>query len=140
MRSATGCRCCWLALASVLVAACTPPAPPSAPARAEPARAVSEEEIKPVQKPNLAIIDLVETPTADKKTVTVSGRLVNRGTGTTREVYVHVEALDHDGAVLISADSEPSTEAIAPGATGGFSVMLENRRDVDSYHVEAISR
>ena len=89
---------------------------------------------------NIAIIDLVETPTADKKTVTVSGRLFNRGTGTTREVYVHVEALDHDDAVLISADSEPSTEAIAPGASGSFSVTLENRRDVDRYHVEAISR
>jgi hypothetical protein len=53
---------------------------------------------------------------------------------------VHVEALDHNGAVLISADSEPSTEAIAPGASGSFSVTLENRRDVHRYHVEAISR
>jgi hypothetical protein len=140
MRSGPAYRCCVFALAGALVAACTPPAPPSAPARAEPALPIYEEELKPVAKPHLAIIDLVETPTADKKTVTVSGRLVNRGTGTTRQVYVHVEALDHNGAVLISADSEPSTEAIAPGASGSFSVTLENRRDVDRYHVEAISR
>jgi hypothetical protein len=121
--------------------ACTPPTPPSPePAHAAPPAPIYEEEIKPAQKLEIAIIDLTETPSTDKKTVTVSGVLVNRGTRATRAVYVHVEALDRDGAVLVSADSELSSEIIAPGATGHFSVTLENRADVDRYYVEAISR
>src|SRR5579862_6571666 len=140
MRSGAAYRCCGFVLANAFLIACTPPTPPAAPARAEAALPISEEDIKPVPTPTLVITDFVETPSADKKTVTVSGQLVNRGTGATREVYVHVEALSHDGAVLVSADSVPSTETIAPGAVGGFSVTMENRPDIDRYHVEAISR
>ena len=140
MRRGSPHRCCCFTLASALLAACTPPAlPPALPPPAPPLP-IYEEDIAPVQKPDVAIIDVNETPSHDKKTVIVSGVLVNRGTRATREVYVHVEALDRDGAVLVSADSEPSTEAIAPGATGRFSVTFENRADVDRYHVEAISR
>jgi len=127
-------------LASALVSACIPPAPPPAPARAAAPLPISEEDITPVQKPEIAIIDVNETAGPDKKTVIVSGVLVNRGTGATRQIYVHVEALDRNGAVLVSADSEPSTAAIAAGATGRFAVTFENRADVDRYHVEAISR
>lgn len=140
MRICAICRCCLFACASLWVAGCTQLAPPSAPARAAPPLPIYEEEIKTLQKPDVAIIDLNEIPSADKKTVTVSGVLVNRGTGPTREVYVHVEALNRDGAVLVSADSEPSSEAILAAGTGRFSVTFENRADADRYHVEAISR
>lgn len=140
MRICAICRCCLFACASLWVAGCTQLAPPSAPARAAPPLPIYEEEIKPVQKPDVAIIDFTETPSADKKTVTVSGVLVNHGTGATREISVHVEALDRDGAVLVSADSEPSSDVIPAGGTGHFSVTFENRAEVDRYHVEAISR
>lgn len=96
--------------------------------------------MKPVEKLEMAIADLTETPSLDRKTVTVTGTLVNRGARATRELYVHVEALDRNGAVVLSADPVPSTKAIAPGATGSFSVTFENRPDVDRYHVEAIGR
>jgi hypothetical protein len=51
-------------------------------------------------------------------------------------VYVHVEALSRDGAVIVSADSDLTSEVIPPGGTAGFSVLLENRSDVDRYHVD----
>ncbi len=125
----------------LVASACTPPAPPPPPpplAAATPA--LSEEELKAVERPNIAITDVNETPSTDRKNVTVSGTLVNRGRGATREVYVHVEGLDRDGAVVEMADSEPTTEAIQPGTTATFSVHMENRADVDRYHVEAVAR
>jgi hypothetical protein len=87
--------------------ACAPPATPPPLPRVAPTPPLSEEEIKPLEHPNIAITDLDETPSPDGKTVTVSGSLINRGHGATREAYVHVEALNHDGAVA-------STSAAAP--------------------------
>lgn len=128
-------------LAVALLSACVrPPRPQRQPLAPPPPPAISEEEIKPVEKPDIAIVDLNENMSPDRKTVAVIGTLVNRGTRATREVYVHVEALDKDGAVVVSADSAPSTEAIAPGSTGSFAVTFENRPGIDRYHVEAITR
>jgi hypothetical protein len=140
MRARPG-RSVALLLLLVTVLACAPPPtlpPPPPPVVATPP--LSEEEIKPLERPNIAITDLDETASPDGKTVTVSGMLVNRGRGATREVYVHVEALNRDGAVVQFADSEPSTELIQSGSTAAFSVKLENRPDIDRYHVEAVSR
>ena len=122
-------------------ASCTPPqAPAPSTPPPLPTPPLSEEEIKPIERPYIAITDLNETPSADGKRVTVSGTLVNRGDGPTREVYVHVEALNREGTVVQAADSTPTTELIAPGSSAGFSVTLENRADVDRYHVEAVVR
>lgn len=123
-----------------LLASCAPPVAPPLPPPMVPTPAVSEEEIRPVVRPNLAITDLSEIRSADGKSVTVTGTLVNRGTGPSHQVYVRVEALNRDGAVIVSADSEPTSEVIEPGSTARFSVMLENRPDIDRYHVEALSR
>jgi hypothetical protein len=124
----------------VTVLACAPPAAPPPLPPVAPTPPLSEEEIKPIERPNIAITDLNETPSPDGKTVTVSGTLVNWGHGATREAYVHVEALNRNGAVVQSADSAPSTELIQPGSAAAFSVRLENRSDVDRYHVEAVAR
>lgn len=128
-------------LAVAVMAGCVPkaaaPPPPIAPAPPPP---IQEEEIKAAEKPNVAIIDLNETASPDRALVQLRGTLVNRGTRATREISVHVEALDKDGAVIVSADSDPSTESIAPGSTATFAVIFENRPGIDHYHVEAISR
>jgi hypothetical protein len=126
---------------AVWVTACAaPPAPPPQPPPPVPPAPIYEEEIKPVETLKLDILDLNEVPSADRKTVTVTGTLINRGTRTTREVYVHVEALDKDGAVVVSTDPDSSTQTIAPDSTATFSAMFENRADIDRYHVEAIGR
>ena len=105
-----------------------------------PTPALSEEELRAEERPNIAIADLDETAGPDQKVVTVTGTLVNRGTGPTLAVFVRVEALNRDGAVVVSADSEPIAGVIPPGATARFSVVLENRTDIDRYHVEAVAR
>ncbi len=125
--------------AAVLLSGCVPPAPVTPPAPL-PTPGLSEEEIKPPERLDVAIIDFTEAPSADRATVQVSGTLVNRGTRATREVHVHVEALDKSGAVVVSTNPVPSTQLIAPGATATFSATFENRPDIDRYHAEAISR
>jgi hypothetical protein len=118
---------------------CVPPAPLSPPPPPTP-RPIYEEAIQPVETLEIAIVDLNESRSPDGKTVTVTGTLVNRGTRATREVNVHVEALDKGGAVIDSADPAPSTNRIAPDSTATFSVTFESRPDIDRYHAEAISR
>lgn len=135
------CRGAHVVWAMALVAlGCAPPRPQAPVVAPSATPALSEEAIKPVERPQLAIVDLDERPGPDRHTITVAGTLVNRGTGPTRTVYVHVDAVDHNGAVILSTDSEPSTEAIAPGGTANFSVSFENRPEIEHYHVEAISR
>lgn len=128
-------------LPSVLAcSACTAgrPLPPPPPAPRPPA--LTEEDVRPVERPRVEVLAVDETAGADGQTVTVSGTLVNRGTGVTREVAVRVHALDAAGAVVRTADTRPVSEIIAPGATTTFFVTMENRPEVRSYHVEVISR
>ena len=127
-----------LALAMVATA-CVPPAPVTPPAP-PPTPVLSEEDIKADEKLDVVIVDFHETPSPDRKTVAVTGTLVNRGSRTTRQVHVHFEALDKDGAVVVSADPAPSTQRIAPASTATFGVTFESRPEIDRYHVEAISR
>lgn len=125
--------------ALVTLNGCVPPAPMPPPAP-PPTPVFSEEEIRPPERLDVAITDFNETRSPDSKTVLVSGTLVNRGTRATRDVHVHVEALDKDGAVVASTDPAPSTQLIAPGSTATFSATFENRPEIDRYHAEAISR
>ena len=127
-----------LALAIVPLS-CVPPAriPPPPP---PPTPVFSEEEIKPPETLDVAIIEFAEKPNPDRTAVVVSGTLVNRGTRPTRDVHVHVEALDKNGAVVASTDPVPSTQLIAPGATATFSATFEKRPEIDRYHAEALSR
>jgi hypothetical protein len=128
----------WVALTFV-ASACVPPVqiPPPVP---PPTPALTEEEIAPIERLDVAIIDFYETRSPDRKTVTVTGTLINRGTRATRVVHVRVEALSTDGAVVASTDPAPSTQSIVPGATATFSSVFENRPDIDRYHAEAMSR
>jgi hypothetical protein len=128
----------WLVVA-IVATSCVPPAPVTPPAP-PPTPALTEEQIQPTERLDVQIIDFHETPSPDHKTDTVTGTLVNRGTRATREVRVHVEALDKNGAAVSSTNPAPSTQVIAPGATATFSATFEGRADVDRYHAEAISR
>jgi hypothetical protein len=132
------CRALVVVIGSAATA-CVPPAPVPPPA-APPTPALSEEVIAPVERLDVAIIDFHETVSPDRKTVTVTGTLVNRGTRATHEIRVHVEALDKGGAVVASADPVPSTQLVAPGSTSTFAVTFENRPEIDRYHAEAFSR
>ncbi len=105
-----------------------------------PTPGMREEEVRPLELPEVEIADLQETPSADQKQVTLSGTLRNQGAGPTRQLSVRVEARNASDSVVLSADASPSTEAIPPRGTATFTVTLENRPDVVRYHVKAITR
>ena len=125
---------------SAWLTSCAAPAPRPLPPPPPAARPLSEEELKPLERVSLAITGHDEIPSPDGKTVTVTGTVANRGTKPTPQVVVHVEALNSDGVIVLSGDSEVTSEVIPPGGTASFSVKLENRADVDRYHVEALAR
>jgi len=122
-----------------LLLSCTPPAP-NQPPPLLPTPQISEEEIRPPRMLQLAILNLDEQPSGDRRSVTLTGTILNRGERATRQVYVHVDALNRDGAIVLSSDLPPSTERIAPGGTGSFSATFDNRPEIDHYHVEAVAR
>ena len=123
-----------------LPAACATRAPLPAPAPPPERPEFAEENLPAIERPRLAIIDLEETVDAGQGTVTLTGTLVNRGAGPTREIFVRVRALDRQGAVLFRERSVPTTQVIPPGGTGHFSVTLADHDDVDRYHLEAFAR
>jgi hypothetical protein len=141
-RTHTPTHCGWLAatLATALgFIACVPPAPPEI-SRPVPSPPISEEEIKPDETLKIEIVDLNEAANSDGKTVTVSGRLLNRGTRPTRQVSVQVEALDKNGAVVARAAADPAAQLIPPDSTVPFTATFETRPDIDRYRVEAVAR
>lgn len=125
-----------------LASACTrspaprplPPAPPPTPAELHESPLVAPGQIE------LEITDWHEAPSPDKKTVTLTGRLINGGDRTTRAVAVTIDGRDANDAVVLSAKAAPSTDTIPPDGTATFSVTVENRPDVVRYHVEALAR
>jgi hypothetical protein len=115
-----------------------PPPPPAAPT---PISGIYyEEDLRPVEQPQIEIVDLQETPSTDGKRVTVTGTLINRGTKATSELSVVVDAFDADGNLLESAGALPSTERVAPTGTAIFTATFNDARGIARYHVEAIAR
>ena len=51
-----------------------------------------------------------------------------------------VEGLDSDGTRVVSVDTLPTPQAIAPGTYATFVVRLPNDPAVRTYHVVAIGR
>jgi hypothetical protein len=129
----------WL-LALLIGAACARESPrPQVPLPA-PTRALEEEQLAPAERPHLEIVDLEEEPSADERQVTLRGVLRNDGTGPTRQIVVHVDALDGAGVVLSSVDAVPSTQELPAGDTATFTATMEAKPEVARYHVRAVSR
>ena len=124
------------------LSSCVPRQPPEplAPPPEPPPKILQEEELKPIERPDIVISNFDEHVSEDHKTATVIGTLINRGNGATRKVVVTVTALDKEGRELESRDATPSTQRIAAGSSATFFVSFERRPEIDQYHVEAISR
>jgi len=72
--------------------------------------------------------------------VFVEGTVRNVGSRASRDLKVTVEGLDASGAPVVSADTLPTPQTIAPYATSAFVVRLPNDPAVRTYHVVAIGR
>jgi hypothetical protein len=127
---------------AVLTAACKAPVPLPLPPAPTPVSGIYyEEELRAAQQVRVEIGNLQETVSADKRQVTVSGSLVNRGTRPTSAVSIRVSGLDLTNRRVISVYGEPSSNTIAAGGgTATFTATLDNRPEVVRYHVEAIAK
>jgi hypothetical protein len=125
-------------LGCLLLSACKPPAP--RPVSLAPTPALQEEALRPIERPQLRILDLHETPSPDGKRIMLTGTLKNDGVGPTHELVINIEGRDDNNAVVCSAQAVPSTEEVLPGDTVSFTATLDNRPETVDYHVEAIGR
>ncbi len=125
-------------IALVALSACVARKPKVAPFPEPPRPPIVEEDLTPVGRAEVGILDLNDEPGADKKTVVVSGTLVNRGSRPTRRIIVHVQALDANGTVVTETQGFATPEAIAPGDTGRFTVEMANLPNIQDYHVEVL--
>lgn len=132
-------QCVWIIAASLAVSACKPE-PPVKVELPPPAHALTEEEVRPVEQPQMEIVDLQEDSSADKKQVTLRGTLRNNGTGPTHQLAVRVEARNQADLVLFSVEATPSTEVVAPGESVTFTAVVDNRPDTAGYRVETLAR
>jgi len=117
------------------------PAPRPVPPPPTPTPAVLHEDaLPPPEQLDLQISDWLEVRDPGHRQVTLTGRLINRGDRTTRDVSVTIQALDAKDTVVLSINAPPSTNAIPPGGMATFSVTVEDRSDVVRYHVKAFAR
>jgi len=122
-----------LALGCARQAPPPPPAPPPLPP-------LTEESLAPSTTAEFQIGPIKETVSADGAAVFVEGTVRNVGSRPSRDVEVSVEGLDAAGTRVVSADTLPSPQSIAPDTSATFVVRLPNDPAVRTYHVVAIGR
>jgi predicted Ser/Thr protein kinase len=89
---------------------------------------------------DVEILDLQDSVSTDKRTLTVAGKLKNRGTSPIERLTVIVQALD-EGENLVSEESGvPTPQPLPPGDVATFRVSMANSRHVQSFHVLALPR
>jgi hypothetical protein len=130
-------------LTALLTCACIrdpelpPPPPPAAPAPG----LYYEENLQPDPTVRIEIIDLGDEVDRERRRVTVTGLLLNRGDRATTQVTVKVHALDEHGDVVASVYAVPASDRIpAHGGRVRFTAELEQNAAIRSYHVEALAR
>lgn len=126
----------WWLLA---LSACRAPAPEPPPLPTPRAAIYYEEEVPVVLKPAIEVLELIDSPPTEGQ-VTIIGRVINRGSGASKEVSVRVAALDVTGALVESRYATLTTQQIAVGATATFSTTFNTNPEVDHYDVEVIAR
>jgi hypothetical protein len=129
-----------LILPLLVLAGCVPREPPEPlPPPPLPApQVLHEEEIKPIERPELVILDIEEV--REGKRITLTGTIINRGTGPARDLQVTVRVVDVQGATLLTTAAVPGTTRLAAGATTAFTARFERPENADEYRVEAVSR
>lgn len=134
----------WLALATVVVmsAGCVAPVPPE-PARLPeppPPKILAEEDIRPVEKPSLVILEVNEEPQSDGQTVELVGTVLNRGPGTARNLNVTVHIVDAHGNELAVLPAEVSRVTVEANGTASFRLITVRPPNTVSYHVVAVAQ
>lgn len=124
----------------LLLTGCVPrePVEPLPPPPLPTPQILHEEEIEPIERPNLVILDIQEV--RDGKRVAITGTIINRGTGPARDLQVTVRVIDIEGTTLLTTAAAASTTVLAAGATTSFAASFERPQNADEYRVEAVGR
>jgi len=93
----------------------------------------------PAEPPKVFIFGLKDTVSEDKQDLFVEGKIGNRGSRTTKQISVAVEALDEKGQVVIRGEATPTPQALLPGGSATFVVKLPNDPTIRRFHVEAVA-
>jgi hypothetical protein len=100
-------------------------------------RPLVEETLPAVAAPQVVIISITDSTSADRQSIFVQGTLRNDGTAATRQVQVQVNALDVSGRVRTTTTALPVPQIIPPGGTATFLVRFPNDPAIRRFHVEA---
>jgi|GEM_PF-1609453 len=131
----------WLFFVALAAASCVPRQPPEPVLLPPPTpKILVEEEIVVPERPELAILDVVEEPGPDKETALVSGIVENRGSGRARNLRVTVQVLDDSGTPLVSLPAEVSSATVDPQSQVTFRAQVPRPRGAAKIHVVAESR
>lgn len=130
-----------MAIVVSMCAGCVAPAPPEPPRPPEPPppKILVEEEIRPVERPDLVILEVKEEPKSDGQ-VEVVGTVLNRGPGTARNLVVTVHLLDAGGNELAVLPAEVSRATLEANATASFRLATTRPPTTASYHVVAVAQ
>lgn len=112
-----------------------PPPPPEPP----PAPPLTESTLPPTGAPAFQIDFDIEHG-ANPKELIVQGAVRNTGSRATRELKVWVEAVDGAGARVVTRETYPDQQEIAPGEAARFRVVLPNDPAIRTVRVEAFGK
>ena len=103
-------------------------------------RPMGEENLEPVPRPRIDVLELHEIDSGDPGYESVMGTIVNSGDKDTTTLDVSVYALDRDDRILMRAPGVPESEQLrAAGGTTRFTATFARRAETYGYKVEAIA-
>ena len=90
--------------------------------------------------PDIEILDLSDSLSKNKRTLTVEGKVQNRGSGEVQRLVVLVQALDDSGEVVNEGDGVPQPLPLPPGSSASFRISMGNNSKIRSFRVVALPR
>jgi hypothetical protein len=127
-----------LVAAGALLLGC-PKQPPPPPPEPPPPPPLTESTLPPTGEPAFEI-DFEFQRDADPKQLVVLGSVRNTGSRASRELKVFVEAIDAAGARVVTRDTYPDAQVVAPGSATRFRVLLPNDPAIRTVRVQAFGR
>jgi len=128
--------------AFLVASGCVPPAPPEPPRppAPPPPKILVEEDLRPLERPELVILDVQERPASEPDMVEVTGTILNRGNGRAAGLRVTVHVLDEHGNELAALPAEVEQDTLEANATVRFLLRMPRHPQARRYEVVAVAR
>jgi len=106
--------------------------------------AVRKEEGEDLNPPTLApvlqVLDLDNTTSKDKKTITISGKVRNLDDKSAENVLVTISAVGADGQPVVRRLVLPTPQPLPGGEIATFQFAIANRETISDFRVEVVSK